>query len=98
MIKSLLYQIRACDYTPEFIVKLLEVFLDGSRTGTINIALARPVDNTLDPSDQDYKAKQRIQNWIEDRWYKGLDFCDTEAVLLEFQKFLAEREADRQRG
>ena len=48
--------------------------------------------------DLDLYAKQRIAKWLRDRYDSGGSFEDTPELLLDFEKFLAECEAERQRA
>ena len=48
--------------------------------------------------DLDLYAKQRIAKWLRDRYDSGGGFEDTPELLLDFEKFLAECEAERKRA
>ncbi len=56
------------------------------------------MNNQEEPSeDQDEHRRKRIAKWLRDRYDSGGGFEDTPELLLDFEKFLAECEAERQR-
>ncbi len=84
---------------PENLKLLVDTFLGDRTTGTFTIAVgnAKPSELEFDKEDSEYFSKKRIAKWIEDRWSFGEDLGDTAQVLLEFEQYLNECEAERQR-
>jgi hypothetical protein len=82
---------------PEQIPALVDAFLVGSTTGTIQIMLRR-VQAEFKALGQDAARRNRIAKFLRDRWDRGGDFGDTHELLLDFEKFLDEQEAERQRA
>ena len=45
--------------------------------------------------DIDVQRKKRIMSWLRSRWDAGADMNDTPQLLLEFEHFLQQCEAER---
>ena len=77
----------------------INLMLEGRSVGTMTVTVAKPRITQEEPSeDQDEHRRKRIAKWLRDRYDSGGSFEDTPELLLDFEKFLAECEAERQRA
>jgi hypothetical protein len=83
---------------PETIPALITSFLEGSTTGTLEVSLRRIPKVAFKHIGPDAKRRNRIADWIKERWDNNGDFTNTEELLLDFEHFLREREVERQRA
>jgi hypothetical protein len=78
---------------PAIVLDMINKFLDGSSTGTLQIELVHSQGEFLS-EDYEKTRHDRAYLWLEQRWNGWLSFSDHVQLLLDFENYLKENQLE----